>query len=276
MVDFEAEYDNRGRVPEHPAILAGWARDAAAFRAERGERAELDIAYGPGERQRLDLFHPDEASADAPPILFIHGGYWQALDKASFSHMASGAVAHGAAVAVMGYTLCPATTVAAIVDEARAAATLLARRFARAVTVAGHSAGGHLAAALLASDWAALRGELGFAPVAAGMPISGLFDLVPLIRTTVNAKLGLDEAEARRLSPMEWAAPAGARLVAVVGGEESSEYLRQTRELVRRWGEAGVAARAVELPGANHFTVIGPLADRDSDLTRGLIALARG
>jgi arylformamidase len=276
MVDYEAEYDNRGRVPEHPAILAGWARDAAAYRALRGERAELDLGYGHGERQKLDLFHPDDEAADAPLVLFIHGGYWQALDKASFSHIAAGAVAHGAVVAVMGYTLCPATTVEGIVDEARAAASLLVRRFGRPVTAAGHSAGGHLAAALLASDWSGLAGELGGAPVPAAMPISGLFDLVPLVATSVNAKLGLDEAEARRLSPIGWPAPAGARLVAVVGGDESSEYLRQTRELARRWGEAGVAARAVELPGANHFTVIAPLADRDSDLTRGLLALARG
>jgi arylformamidase len=190
--------------------------------------------------------------------------------------MAAGAVAHGARVAVMGYTLCPAATVSTIVDEARAAATLLARRFRRPLTVAGHSAGGHLAAALIASDWRELAAELGFAPVAAAMPISGLFDLPPLVGTSVNVKLGLDEAEARRLSPIEWAAPAGARVVAVVGAEESGEYLRQTRDLVARWGEGGVAARGVELAGADHFTVIAPLSDHDSDLTRGLLALARG
>lgn len=275
MLDLEAEYDNRARVPEHPQHLANWERDAAAFRFAAATRALFNVAYGRKRRQRFDLFRPVEGRG-GPVAMFLHGGYWQALDRNSFSHMAAGANAHGVTVAVVGYTLCPETTVAGIVEEARSAVAAIAKRMHSPVTVFGHSAGGHLAAAMLASDWSALTAELGFEPVTAALPVSGLFDLEPLVPTKVNDKLKLDRDEARRLSPLAWDPPRGKRIVAVVGAAESSEYLRQTHTLVERWGAAGVAARAVEIPDANHFSVLEPFADPNSDLTRGLVALARG
>jgi arylformamidase len=134
-MDAQAEYDNRAMVPEHPGIIAGWVADAAAFRESWAE-AELGIAYGPGEREKLDLFRPGPGEA-WPTALFIHGGYWQALDRGFFSHMARGLLAHGVAVAIASYDLCPQVTLARIVAQMRAAAALLHRRSGRRLLAAG-------------------------------------------------------------------------------------------------------------------------------------------
>ncbi len=127
--DFEAEYNNRARVPEHPGIIAGWKENAAAYRASH-KHAELGLAYGPSARQTIDLFWSD-ASRDTPIVLFIHGGYWQALDPSYFSHLARAANVNGIAFAVAGYDLCPQVSVSDIVDQVRAAALYLWRRHQR-------------------------------------------------------------------------------------------------------------------------------------------------
>ncbi|HEX2510903.1 MAG TPA: alpha/beta hydrolase [Microvirga sp.] len=269
VIDYEAEYNNRARVPEHPAIIEGWARDAADYRAEAGRRL-TGMPYGPGERQEIDIFAPD-APQDGATVLFIHGGYWQALDRSSFSHLARGLNAHGLTVAIPSYDLCPKVRVGEIVDEMRQACRALRDR--GPLVVAGHSAGGHLAACLLATDWASvgLPAELAGRAYA----ISGLFDLKPLVPTSVNRALGLSEREAERLSPFFWVPPAGRVLDAVAGGDESAEYLRQSRSIVERWGAAGVRTRFEAVPGANHFTVIAGLADPNSAMTRRVAELAR-
>ncbi|MDJ1159433.1 alpha/beta hydrolase [Chelatococcus sp. SYSU_G07232] len=270
-IDYEAEYNNRARVPEHPGIIEGWARDAAAFRA--GATAELGLAYGAGERCRLDLFLPAGDRGRAV-VVFIHGGYWQALDRSFFSHMAQGLVAYGIPVAVPSYDLCPQVRIGDIVAEMRAACAFLRRRLQRPLVVAGHSAGGHLAACMLATDWPAIAPDLPAGTVTAAYAISGLFDLPPLLGTSINSALGMDEAEARRWSPLLWPAPAGRTLDAVVGGAESGEYLRQSRTIAETWGAAGTAARWEAVPGANHFTVIAALADPASAMTRRLADLS--
>lgn len=265
-VDYEAEYNNRARVPEHPGIIEGWALDAAAYREAAGPRFTT-LPYGAGERQAMDLFEPDRPGGGT--AVFVHGGYWQALDRSFFSHLARGLNAHGIAVALPGYDLCPRVRVGDIVDQIRAACRALARR--GPLVVAGHSAGGHLAACMLASDWAGLGAPPDLVPAA--YAISGLFDLKPLVATSVNTALGMDDAEAGRLSPLHWAPPAGRRLDAVVGGDESAEYLRQSRTIAERWGRAGVETRFEAIPGANHFTVVAPLADPASAMTRRIAEL---
>jgi arylformamidase len=270
-LDLEAEYNNRDRVPEHPGLIAGWAKDAAAWRSAHGFEGE--IAYGASPRERYDLF-PAIEDRGGPIVLFIHGGYWQALDKSFFSHMAGGPNAHGLPVAVLSYDLCPEVTLARIVDEIRACVLALWRKTGRRIIVSGHSAGGHLTAMALATDWKALDPVAPADLVPAGLAISGLFDLTPLVPTSVNIKLGLDDAEARRLSPAFMPPNAGIRLVAAVGGAESSEYLRQSQLITETWGRAGCGTRYAEIPAANHFTVIAGLADPDSPLTRMLLDLA--
>lgn len=269
-LDYESEYNNRARVPEHPQIIAGWQRDAAAFRD--AAHGELDISYELSPRATFDFFIPEGGVEPAPAIaLFIHGGYWQAFDNKSFSHMAAGPLGHGLPVAVANYDLCPQVRVGDIVEEMRSLVGALWERYRKPIVAYGHSAGGHLTAALLATDWT----KRGLPPllVPAGLAISGLFDLQPLIETSINEKLGMDRAEAIALSPIAMSAPRGTKLTAAVGGAESSEYLRQSRVIVDIWGRGGVTAHLDVRGEDNHFTVIGPLASPDSDLTKSLVAL---
>ena len=267
-VDYEAEYNNRARVPEHPAVMAAWVRDAAAYREQHPPRL---LRYGEGERNRIDLF---AGSGDGPLVVFIHGGYWQALDGSSFSHCARGLNAHGIAVAVPTYDLCPAVTVADIINQMRMASRELAK-LGRPLVVSGHSAGGHLAACMLATDWTAFDASLPKDLVSAAYAISGLFDLPPLVETSINKALGLDTATAKAASPLFWTPPAHGSLDAVVGEAESAEYHRQSRSIADIWGAAGVPTRYGSIAGANHFTAIAALSDPNSSMVLRLKALAR-
>lgn len=269
--DYETEYNNRARVPEHPAIIAGWASDAAAYR--ESAVSELGVSYGESERQRYDLFKPDAIKGDAI-VLFIHGGYWQALDRSFFSHMARGLNRRGVPVAVAGYDLCPQVELGHIVWELQQAAAALWHRFKLPVVAAGHSAGGHLAACLLATDWTNVDPELPDQLVPAAYGISGIYNLKPLTETSVNTALGLSFEAAERESPLFWPAPSRLIMDAVVGGVESDEYLKQSRRIVDVWGLEGVQTRYEEIAGANHFTVVAGLADPDSAMTARLAALA--
>ena len=253
-MDAEREYNNRARVPESVEIIAGWARDAATFRAS-GVRAELNLAYGAGEREKLDLFLPPNAEA-APTTLFIHGGYWQALDKSFVSHCARGLLGQGVAVAVPSYGLCPAVTLGEIAEQMRRAAAFLHRRRGGRLLAAGHSAGGQLAALLLATDWPAWEPGLPVGMVGAALPVSGVFELGPLKGTSIAQALRLAGADIATLSPRLLPPPAFEALHVVVGGAESDEFIRQSRDFATHWGGSFEA-----LPGANHFTVLDPFTD---------------
>jgi arylformamidase len=272
-IDLEAEYNNRNRVPEHPAIIAGWARDAEAYRLQAGSLRQV-LRYGSSERQTLDVFTPLAPQPDALTVLFIHGGYWQGLDPSFFSHIAKGLNAHGISVAVAGYDLCPDVTVGEIIEQMIKAAGKLHQLTEKPVVACGHSAGGHLTACLAATDWQAIDAAYPARLVQAGLAISGLFELEPLVPTSINAKLGLDVGAARAFSPRLWEPPAGLRFDAWVGGDESPEYLRQSRTIEAIWGAAGNETACVVVPGANHFTVIDGLADPLSAMTARLVTLA--
>jgi arylformamidase len=275
MVDYEVEYNNRARVPEHPEIFVRWREAAAAYREhmKAEENAELGLAYGASPRQTVDLFFP-EATGHTPLALFIHGGYWRSLEASTFSHMAAGLNAKGVAVAVAGYDLCPQVTIGQIVNQIRNACLFLWRRFGQRLMVYGHSAGGHLAGCMLATDWKKFDPKAPADLVPAAYSISGLFDLGPLVHTAMNADLRLDETEVGRVSPLNWPVAAGRVFDAVVGGAESSEFLRQSRIVADAWGKNGVEARYEEIAGANHFTVLDPLTDPASAMTGRCAALA--
>jgi arylformamidase len=272
-VDYEKEYDNRGRVPEHPEIFARWQREAAAYR-DGARDAELGLRYGPSPRQTIDLFPAKDDDENTPLALFIHGGWWRSLEPAMFSHLAAGPNARGLTVAVAGYDLCPAVSIATIIEQMRAACLFLWRKHRKRIVVYGHSAGGHLAACLVAQDWKAFASDAPADVVPAGYAISGVFDLSPLLHVSQNQDLRLDAAEARRVSPLYWKVPAGRMLDAVVGGLESSEFLRQSRAVADDWRARGVAARYEEIAGANHFTVVDALSDAASAMTRRVSELA--
>ncbi len=259
----EAEYNNRTKVPGHPAIIARWQADAAAFRAG-WTQAETGIAYGPTERTRLDLFWPNERR-DARIAMFVHGGYWQGMDRAFSSHLARGLLAHGVAVAMPSYDLCPHVAMELIVEQLRVCAGFLARRHGKPVLAMGHSAGGHLAAMIMAADWA----ERGIPahPAPNALALSGLFDLVPLVHTSINRPLHMDEGSARALSPV-LLPPPGGRIHAVVGGREGREYERQSREIAAVWGGTWEV-----LTGHDHFTIVSELANPESAVVRKALEL---
>jgi arylformamidase len=266
-IDYEAEYNNRARVPENPLLFAGWVKDAAAYRERHVPRP---ISYGPSRRNTIDFFSGDDKG---PIVVFIHGGYWQSMDRFFFSHLAGGLNAHGISVAIPSYDLCPEVSIDRIMQQMRTATRELAR-LGRPLVMSGHSAGGHLAACLLATDWPALDASLPKDLVIAAYTISGLFDLGPLVKTSINNALQLDDAAAIDASPLFWTAPRHGSLDAVVGGNESAEYFRQSRTIVDLWGAAGLPTRFGTVPGANHFTAIAPLADPGSPMVSRLKQLA--
>jgi arylformamidase len=274
-IDYEVEYNNRARVPEHPQIFARWARDAEDYRAQamQERRAELGLMYGSTLRQFIDLFAP-RPEVTAPLALFIHGGYWRSLDPSLFSHMARGLNAHGVAVAVVGYDLCPEVTIAEIIEQIRHACLFLWLRTGQRMMIYGHSAGGHLAGAMVATDWQVRYPKAPADLIPAAYSISGLFDLTPLVGIPMAQDLRLDANDVRHVSPLFWPAPAGRVFDAVVGGLESSEFLRQSRTVAETWGKAGMHTRYEAIAGTNHFTVIDALVDPKSPMVGRLAELA--
>ncbi|GAA0868349.1 alpha/beta hydrolase [Brevundimonas basaltis] len=264
-MDLEAAYNNRARVPDHPAVMQRWRETADAARVAH---PPTEIAYGPGEREVMDLF---SAGDDAPVVVFLHGGYWQALDKGWFSGLAPALLAHGVSLAVPSYDLAPAVRLGTILKQVRAAVDLVRdRNGGRRPVVLGHSAGGHMAACMLSE-----------ARASAAIAISGVFDLAPLIPTSLNVALRLDAAEAAALSPIHWpvpdgSTPGGTILDCLVGADESSEFRRQSKMMAELWGSKGVDTRYDALAGLNHFTVLDPLFEANSAMVTRIVGLARG
>jgi len=271
-IDYAAEYNNRARIAGGDEILARMAKGSADYRALALARwpDDMSLRYGTTERQFIDLFRA-ESAGNAPLAMFIHGGFWRSLDPTHFSQVARGLNGRGIDVALAGYDLCPQVSIGAIVGQMRQACLYLWGRFGRRILVFGHSAGGHLAAALFATDWEHLGAPTDLVPVATG--ISGVYELAPLMHTPMNDDFRLDLEEANRLSPLYWHPPAGRPFDVIVGDAESSEFLRQSRTLADVWGKAGVVTR-YEAPSANHFTVIEPLAEPASPMVERLAALA--
>lgn len=273
--DLELQYNNRARIPEHPEIVARWAQESQAYRETRGSAglAELNLPYGASPRQVVDVFLPDTDDQSLMTV-FIHGGYWQLFEPSLFSHMARGANARNMPMALIGYDLSPSVNLATIVEQTKAACVFLWRRYQRRLVLTGHSAGGHLTACMIAADWRAAGADIPDL-VSRGLAISGVFELAPLIDTSMNDKLRLDAESARQLSPINWHPPKNALIDAWVGDQESDEFLRQSRDFVSAWEKKGVGARYETVPGAHHFSVIHPLADPESRMTARLAELAR-
>jgi arylformamidase len=273
----DEQYDNRARVPEHPAILDRWAAESECVRRER--RCLLDRRYGDCPSESLDIFLPETDAGPAPVIVFIHGGWWRALDKADHSFVAPAFTEAGVLVVVPNYALCPAVSIDHIaVQMAQAVAWTwrCAPQYGgdrRRIVLVGHSAGGHLAAMLLTCLWRRLAADLPSSLMRGALAISGVFDLDPLRRTPFLQKdLRLTPASARRLSPVRLPPPA-APLYAVAGGQESQEFLRHLRSIEDAWGQTCVPVSET-IPGTNHFTVLDELARPGSRLHHLAMALA--
>ncbi|MEZ5850273.1 MAG: alpha/beta hydrolase [Hyphomicrobiaceae bacterium] len=272
-LDMEKEYNNRMRVPENAEINARWSKASEAYRKEA--RCDLDKPYGKGARQRYDLFHAKTGGQGTPLVVYIHGGYWQRGERAMYSFIAKELNALGVSVAIPSYSLCPAVSVMDIVGELQQCLKAIHEHTKARPVVAGHSAGGHLTAALLATDWSKITG----APkdlVRSGYAISGVFDLPPLVGTSINDAVKLDAAKAREASPLFWPSPGkGKTLVAAVGGAESQEFIRQSLAIADAWSKTGVTAECVVVPGANHFTILDELGRAESAMVARLAGLAK-
>ncbi|MEE9376276.1 MAG: alpha/beta hydrolase, partial [Rhizobiaceae bacterium] len=237
-IDYTKEYDNSSRVENSDKILDQLLIDAADFRETPNLIVDMDVEYGPEPRNKMDIYWPDNQAGNkrrAPLVMFIHGGYWQMMDRSAFSHMAKGLNANGFAVAIPSYTLCPDITIDGIITEMRRACLVLFQRYKKTFTVIGHSAGGHLAACMMATDWEGMHSGLPHDLVRSAMGISGIYDLIPLINTPTNEAVGMDKKQAKAASPLHWMPDAIQRFEAWVGADESNEFHRQSRELAARW-----------------------------------------
>jgi len=272
----DREYNNRGKVPDYQRYYDDWEARSRSFR-DSARRVHLDVAFGPGEFENLDLF-PAEASG-GPLHIYIHGGYWQWMYKDTFSFLGKAFVEGGAAFAALNYPLCPSVTMEALIHRIRAACAFLYREAPRfgyspdKLHVSGHSAGGHLTAMILATDWNDFGPGLPKDLVKSGISISGVFDIERLLFIDIGDALQLDAEGAKRVSPLYLEPATKAPLVLAVGGDEGDEFHRQTQIMADAWMPYGVPIEMMDLPGKNHFSIVNTLADPGGALFLKAMAL---
>ena len=281
---YDAQYDARAGIPEQAAIRQSWVERSQQTRATLP--CQLDLAYGPHPSERLDIFGTGRSPASeqgAPVLIYIHGGYWRALDKRDQSFVAEPFVAAGTLVVVPNYALAPVVSVRHIVLQMVQAVAWVHRHIAehggnpRRVVVAGHSAGGHLATMMLACRWSQVAPDLPTQVLHAALSVSGIYELEPLRHAPFLAKdLKLTAAEAQALSPACMPAPRQGQLISVAGADESSEFRRQNALIRQAWGADKVAI-CETLPARHHMNVLHDLAapgQRLHTLALGLLGLA--
>ena len=272
QAEIDAQYDVESSVPDFGRCVDFFLSNSARVRAALEPR--LDVPFGPTIAETLDIY--PAARADAPIHMFIHGGYWHSLSSREFSFVAEGLIAAGVTVVINNYALCPEVTITEIVRQNRAALAWLYRNAATfggnrsRLHVSGHSAGGHLTAMLLATDW---RRDFGLPAdiVKGGTAISGLFDLEPFVHSWLQPTLRLTPEEIDRMSPIRHIPDRASPLIVTFGGDESAEFRRQSESFLAAWTAKGLDGRHLDLPGRNHFTVLEDYMDPDSPLCRSIL-----
>ncbi len=264
--DLDLQFNNRLRVPEFMTHFNRWQADSAV--ARNLQPCHLSLPYSAQQvsdaTQTLDIFPAEAPLKKAPVMIFIHGGYWRSLDKADHSFVAPAFTQAGACVVVTNYPLCPAVTMEQLVLTQVQALAWVYRNIAtfggdaQRISVIGHSAGGHLAAMMLACQWQAVAQDLPANLVKNALSLSGLHDLEPLRHSPyISGDLRLTPSQVKRCSPAYFPAPRG-QLTALCGGNESDEFRRQNRLIQRSWGKRCVPI-CEEVPAANHFSVLEAL-----------------
>jgi arylformamidase len=276
VVNLAREYNNRVLVPEHPQYFARWAESSARARATM--TSHLHQRYGESPNETIDLF--PARKGDGSCMMFIHGGYWRSLDKSDFSFLAPAWVDAGVSLALVNYDLCPNVSIEEIVRQMLRASRWLylnAEQYGMdedRLYVSGHSAGGHLAAMMMAAIWPVFDARLPKDLWKGALAVSGIYDLRPLVQVEwLNADLKLDEATAHRLSPALLPTATRAPVMTCVGGDESSEFKRQNALLGERW--RGAFAGDVPMPGRHHFSIVDGLAEQSSALFAGVRKLMK-
>lgn len=271
QAELDVQYDARGTVQDIYPILQQYAQGSAA--ARQALPCLLDVAYGEHPDEKMDIF-PASASS-APVFVFIHGGYWRLLSKAESSFMAPAFTQAGATVVAVNYSLAPAVTLDHIVDQVRRALAWVYRHIGefgadpRRIHVCGSSAGAHLVGMLLAEGW-----HHGYGVpqdvVCGAVPVSGLFDLEPIVHTHVNGWMHLSADDALRNSPMAHLPDTGCPLIVSYGETETAEFKRQSDDYLHAWQSRGFNGTYVPMPGTNHFDIVLQLNNPVSPLTQAV------
>ena len=270
MIDpeLEANYNivaARGGVDE---VMQRWA--AASARVREQTDASLDCAYGEHERERIDVFRC--GVENAPLYVYLHGGYWQRGDKSLYSFIAPPFLAAGVDVAIIGYPLCPQVSMTELLDSVRRAIAWLYLNAAGLginrdrLNLSGHSAGGHLTAMAVCTDWPAYDAHLPENLLKTAIPFSGLYQLEPLLQTSISDALHLDAAEVENLSPLVLQPARSLPLLAILGAAETDEFFRQTRALVEAWTPRLSSVDEHVEPDVDHIDLIDRLAQSDSEI----------
>ena len=261
-------YNNRARVPDFADYFAQWADTSQAARALLG--GLTDISYGSGLGETLDIF--PAAGPKAPVVLFIHGGYWRSLDKSDHSFVAPALVEQGACVVVPNYALCPAVTIPDIVLQMVKALAWVWRCIDRwggdpsRIHIAGHSAGGHLAAMMMACQWQRYQPDLPADLVKSVLSISGLYELDSVMRSPMlQSALHLTQEQVLRCSPAWMPSPASGSLISVAGALESDAFIRHNHLIQEAWGRERIPL-VEDLQGLHHFSIVNELAKPGSHL----------
>lgn len=264
--NWDDAYANAPYIQEGDAYPERWSEAAASFRAVMSERARLDMSYGPSEREALDLFLPSSPTQGL--LVFVHGGYWKAFSKSHWSHFSRGALEMGYAVAIPSYTLAPQARLADINIQVTRAVQQAAGLVGGPLFLAGHSAGGHLVSRLMCANSSLSKGVA--ERLRRVMSISGLHDLRPLLKTSINRELRLDFETATLESPALLFPRDTVSHVAWVGGDERPEFLRQSALIANVWEGCGVRTSLTVESGRHHFDVIDGLATPGSPMLKAL------
>lgn len=272
QAEIDAEYDVEKSVPDFSPYVDFYLSNSAKARSEL--RCQLDVPFGPTLAEHLDIF--PAAQPNAPILVFIHGGYWRLLSSKEFSLVAFGPVSAGVTVVVTNYELCPKVTIDEIVRQSRAAVAWIYRNATSfggdpsRIHVSGHSAGGHLTAMLMATEWErdyGLPADL----IKSGCSISGLFDLMPFPYSWLQPVLQLSWDQVLRNSPIRHLPQKAGPLILTYGGDEPAEFHRQSQDFLSAWTEKGLVGEYLPQPNANHFTAISGFLDANSELCSTLL-----
>lgn len=275
----DAEYNLRPLWPDVPDVVAHRENESAAVRGRIPGR--LNIAYGTASKETLDVFPPSNGRAGGPALIYIHGGYWQLSDKDDTTYIAPAFLDAGIAFITLNYTLAPDAEIGDMVDQCRRAIAWIHHNAAEIgvdperLYVAGHSAGGHLTAMLLATDWGTVDASLPAMPVKGACALSGLYDLEPIRLTFLNAVLGLDPDGAARNSPLYLDPLADIPLILSVGELETDEFKRHQAELFAAWSAKGLAVEELPAPGCHHYTIVEHFGDPASALHKAMLKMIR-
>ena len=274
----DLQYNNRAAVGDFKAFVDRWTQESIDFTLQA--RCHLNVRYGSHPREVMDIYLPDEHEGLARVMIFYHGGYWQGMSKSVFSFIAKSFTEQGFVAVLPNYPLAPEVSMMQIIKSCRKAIAWLsynADRYGgnpRLLHLAGHSAGGHLIAMMLATEWNDYGADVE-KNIYSACSLSGLFELEPIRLTYLNEKLGMSKEDIGTLSPIYLKPTSPIPFLAAVGGLESVEYHDQSTEFAESWRKHGAKTDAMIVPNVNHFSILDEFCSQDSVLRKKLINMVQ-